>query len=352
MRWLLGAALWLASCAPVAKAQTSPPGADDRAEQLSPASFELHVFDVGTGLSLLVSGEDFTLLYDAGSNDDRAREQDEDRPSDRHDRRDNRVLAYLDLVLHEPKLDHVFASHPHRDHIGLLGDVLTHYEVASFWDSGLAADTEGYRALMDTLAASSARAHHGGADFRAGEQIPLGRRAEATVLSVRPDAKDPNDASIVLRLDLGGQRILLMGDATGGERADPEQPPAKRSVEAQLLQLPAQQLAAEILVVGHHGSKTSSRGAFLDKVRPKLAIISSGPMPYGRVVLPDQEVLDALQERGAQILRTDDDDEACRSNPAKVGKDADGSPGGCSAFSVRLRDAEPRRIVTRGPLAD
>lgn len=333
-------ALLLLSCA--AQLDTARgserPREQPRAE--APASFELRVFDVGTGLSLLVTGEDFSLLYDAGSNDDRGLEA------------SNRVLAYLELALDETKLDHVFVSHPHRDHIGLLPDVLTRYEVAHFWDSGLVAESEVYRKLMTTLEGTSALVHHGGADFVSGQEIPLGRRASAKVLSVRPQATEANDASIVLRLDLGGQRVLLMGDATGGERANPEQPPAKRSVEAELARLPAQELASEVLVVGHHGSKTSSRGAFLDKVHPRLAIISSGPMPYGRVVLPDAEVIEALEKRGAEVLRTDEHDDACRQRSEKVGQDADGSPGGCSAFTIRLGDDDPRRAVTRGPLTD
>lgn len=338
-RGFLAGALLLASCAP--QLREAPPGEVPRSEEPEePASYDLHVFDVGTGLSLLVTGEDFSLLYDAGSNDDRGVEE------------SNRVLAYLGLSLAEPRLDHVFVSHPHRDHIGLLPDVLTRYEVANYWDSGLVVDTDVYKNLMTTLEGSSAVTHHGGADFLTGQEIPLGRRASAKVLSVRPGARDANDASIVLRLDLGGQRILLMGDATGGERANPEEPPAKRSVEAELVGLPAKELASEVLVVGHHGSKTSSRRAFLDKVRPKLAIISSGPMPYGRVVLPDAEVVDALVKSGAEVLRTDEEDEACRKNPEKVGTDADGSPGGCTAFTIRLNDQDPRRVVSRSPLSD
>jgi hypothetical protein len=67
-------------------------------------SFTLDVVDVGTGLGLLLRGQDFTLVYDAGSNDDLARGP------------GNRFQAYLAAVV--PTLtviDHMVLSHPHRD---------------------------------------------------------------------------------------------------------------------------------------------------------------------------------------------------------------------------------------------
>lgn len=89
------------------------------------------------------------------------------------------------------------------------------------------------------------------------------------------------------------------------------------------------------LVVGHHGSMTSSRRAFLDAVGASTFIISSGPHPYSSVVLPDPEVIAELQSRG-QLFRTDTDDEDCEANPAKIGPDADESPGGCSNVVVGI----------------
>jgi competence protein ComEC len=62
-------------------------------------------------------------------------------------------------------------------------------------------------------------------------------------------------------------------------------------------------------VVGHHGSKTSSRQAFLNAVGASTFIVSAGPTKYGTVVLPDQEVIDELTPRG-QVFRTDVNDAA------------------------------------------
>ncbi len=356
--WIGLAVIALAACggsAPIERA------AETRAPTESPP-FALTMLDVGTGLSILVRGEDFTLLYDAGSNDDRRTGQ------------GDRAVAYLEALLgpsgprscaareganDEPErtIDHVMLSHPHRDHVSFLPDVLGCFAVKNAWDSGRDSDTDAYAAFLDAarrepgLVLHSGRGSGSTAPVREGDRIALGRAATATILSIRPDAKDVNDASIVVRLDLGRRSVLLTGDATGGERRDPPAPPQRGSVEADLLARHRGELRVDVLQVGHHGSKTSSRAAFLDAVSPTIALVSSGPMPYGHVVLPDEEIVRALASRGARVLRTDVDDEACRSAPEKVGPDADGAPGGCSAITLDF-DRASHLSVRDGPRSD
>jgi competence protein ComEC len=145
---------------------------------------------------------------------------------------------------------------------------------------------------------------------------------------------NPNNNSLVMRLDLGPVRVLFMGDAEGGERANWEDgTPEAGTIEATLLACCPSEIDSDVLIVGHHGSKTSSRTAFLDAVSASTFVVSSGPTKYGSVVLPDPEVIAALTARGA-VLRTDLDDSACRTSSEKVGDDADGRAGGCS--NIRL----------------
>jgi competence protein ComEC len=89
--------------------------------------------------------------------------------------------------------------------------------------------------------------------------------------------------------------MLLPGDAEGGVRASPQTAPSEHSIERNLLDCCSDALRANILVVGHHGSITSSRTAFLDAVGANTFIVSSGPTKYGSVTLPDSEIITELQ---------------------------------------------------------
>jgi beta-lactamase superfamily II metal-dependent hydrolase len=114
-------------------------------------TYELHAIDVGTGLSLLIRGPDFNVLYDAGSNDDTA-------TGDK-----NRTLAYL-KTLDPPitSLDHVILSHPHRDHVELMPDVMTKLKPHEVWNSGAYNDTCGYRNFLLAIAADPSVQYHTG----------------------------------------------------------------------------------------------------------------------------------------------------------------------------------------------
>lgn len=316
-------------------------------------TFTVDVVDVGTGLGIIVRGVDFTLVYDGGSNDDLARGA------------DNRMLAFLREVAPELRvIDHLVLSHPHRDHVELLPDLFDAYEVRRVWDSGRLHDICGYRAFIAAIRDEPGITYHSAAqDYgrRAYAFEPkncYGQQLGAEVIEIPHDSRideypvrlgpaasmtflyadagshsSPNENSLVARLDLGTSRLLFMGDAEAGSRQDPAAPPAARSVEGVLLACCAADLAADVLVVGHHGSKTSSRGAFLDAVGASVFIVSAGPMRYGSVVLPDPEVIAELTLRGA-VFRTDLNDDVCRTMISKIGRPADGRPGGCD--NVRL----------------
>lgn len=102
---------------------------------------------------------------------------------------------------------------------------------------------------------------------------------------------------------MGGYSFLLTGDANGKRRDGPDQP---SDVEALLLQLESRlpgALKADVLKVPHHGSETASTSAFLDKVRPRFAIISASTNHH----LPRPTTLARYNALGAIVLRTDQD---------------------------------------------
>ena len=320
-------------------------------------SFTVDVVDVGTGLAVLVRGQDFTLVYDAGSNDDQALGD------------SNRMLAFIREVAPTlTTIDHVILSHPHTDHVLLLPDLFANYEVRHVWDSGRVNDVCGYRAFIEAVRTEPAVAYHtavqnggtrpysftekqcaGGSGKLPAVTFPvslstiidnlpvqLGTAASMTMLYADGGNHGSfNENSLVVRLDLGPRRILLMGDAEAGGRQSPSVPPTASSVEGTLLACCLQGLAADVLIVGHHASRTSSRTAFLNGVMASTFVVSSGPMKYQTVVLPDADVIAELSLRG-QLFRTDVTDAACRTATNKIGPDADDRPGGCTNIRVSV----------------
>lgn len=333
-------------------------------------AFELHAIDVGTGLSVLVRGADFALLYDAGSNDDMARGT------------DNRTLAYI-KTLQPPlqKLDHVVLSHPHRDHVELLPDVVAELKPGEVWNSGAYNDICGYRNFLLAIAADPSVKYHTATQDLGDEQIVMGPKncygdsqpqqtvtlshagritndkvalgQSASMTFLYADGSNHsgryNENSLVVRLDLGSRRVLLMGDAEAGGRQPPTSEPTSSSIEGKLLTCCAPELKADVIVVGHHGSKTSSRKKSLNAVAASIFIVSAGPTKYATVVLPDAEIVAELETRG-QVFRTDLEDDACLASSDKVGPDDDGKPGGCDNVFVTISangvvTAEYRRVA-------
>ncbi|MGH7340376.1 MAG: ComEC/Rec2 family competence protein, partial [Candidatus Rokuibacteriota bacterium] len=115
-----------------------------------------------------------------------------------------------------------------------------------------------------------------------------------TVLAPAPgwadSLRDPNEASVVVRVRVGTFRMIFTGDAEARE-------------EDWLVANARDLLRADVLKVGHHGSSTSSTASFLDAVRPRLALISVGAGNMYRH--PSAAVVRALGAAGAVTLRTD-----------------------------------------------
>ncbi len=180
-------------------------------------------------------------------------------------------------------------SHAHADHIGGAASIFRALRPAEFWD---AAFTLGSGVYAEALRAAKEE----GVTWR---RVHPGDSMRVDGIAVRflaPDSAwtaslgDPNEASTIALVEYGTSRFLLMGDA---ERAE----------ERWLVDHAREELHADVLKVGHHGSSTSSTDEFLSVVRPSLAVISVGADNlYGH---PSADVLASLNRVGAHTVRTD-----------------------------------------------
>ncbi len=185
-------------------------------------------------------------------------------------------------------------THPHPDHFGGLVTGLARVEVGELWDSGqgeLEAIGGGYQTLLDAARARGVPVRR--PESLCGTRTMGGVRVEvlAPCPSFSPD-RGPNDNSFVIRLTYGRRAILLVGDAEQEE-------------ERILLATAPDALKADVLKVGHHGSRTSSTPAFVAAVGPSEAVISAGRRNhFGH---PSPQTLATLQRAGCRVWRTDQD---------------------------------------------
>ena len=180
-------------------------------------------------------------------------------------------------------------SHPHADHVGGAASTFAALHPARFLDPGYVGTSPPYLAAL----AEASRDHIPWQRVRPGDSLVVD---EVVLTALAPDSawvaglSDANLASTVLLVRIGRVRILLTGDAKSPE-------------EEWLLARDPALLAADILKVAHHGSRTSTSPAFLAAVHPRLALVSVGAHnAYG---LPNAEVLQRLHDAGAEVLRTD-----------------------------------------------
>ncbi|MGB7925815.1 MAG: ComEC/Rec2 family competence protein [Pyrinomonadaceae bacterium] len=221
------------------------------------------------------------------------------------------------------KLDYFIATHAHPDHLGGADEVLKATSISTVVDSGIppptaasddAATTKGkgkaapvkkpagelptvksYQEFLEVVKQNGAQYEKA----EPGKTYDLGGGAQLTILApiephftreqMKGGGNEPNANSVVVRLDYGDFSMLLPGDA-------------ETQTEDRMLNKDVN-MGAKILKVAHHGSKYATSENFIKRVKPEVAIISTGE--WNRYGHPAQSVLDRLKAAGVKVYRTD-----------------------------------------------
>lgn len=236
------------------------------APALSGVQMRLTVIDVGQGLSVLVETRRHTLLYDTGP------------AFGPHSDAGARVVLPVLRRRGHYRLDRLVISHDDLDHTGGAASVLAGVAVEDVLGAR-PAGLEVPPGLRWTPCRAGQAWHWDGWDFRM--LYPDGES---------DGALGDNDRSCVLRISRGDNAVLLPGDL-------------ERAGEAALLaSAPPETLAAEVLVLGHHGSRTSTSPRFLAAVRPRWALVSAGYRNAFRH--PSPKVIARLEQAGIRWRST------------------------------------------------
>ena len=239
--------------------------------QRSDSELSVHFLDVGQADSILVILPDRrVMLVDGGNN--------ADGPV---------VVKYLERTGIK-RIHYLVGTHPHEDHIGGLDDVIEAFEVEKVYMPRVAHNTRTYEDVLTAIKARNLKV----TPARAGLIVLDDPGLQIEFLAPgSSDYKDLNQYSAVIKITYINCSILLTGDA--GFESEEEMIASGADLEA------------DVLKVGHHGSRYSTSEEFLEAVSPVYAVISCGKdNDYGH---PHEETISRLAGQAARILRTDRD---------------------------------------------
>ncbi|HPN67259.1 MAG TPA: MBL fold metallo-hydrolase [bacterium] len=230
------------------------------------------VLDVGQGESTLIQDQHTQILIDAGP--------------------DQSILSGLaqSLPAHDQTIELIILSHSHDDHYQGFNYLFSRYHIKQAIINGIADQNPDYQNFLSFLTQQRVNIHYA----QAGQQIKLN---DITIDLLFPfsslqgqTTEEPNNTSIAVKITSPQISAIITGDL-------------HQEIENQLVEHYHSDLQADILVVGHHGSKTSTGDLFLTTVHPQTVIIPVGL--DNKFNHPSPETIDKLIQKNIEIKRTD-----------------------------------------------
>ena len=265
-------------------ATTSAPLSGSPMGALPTGKLRITLLDVGQGDAILLEDGQRKVMVDVGDNK-------KDKLGYGGSVALKMALAKAGVQEGVDKINTVIISHHHGDHLGNIKWLAGKYKVSNIYDNAMPNPSNAVSQWLNTELRAG---HYHNRVLKAGDKVDLGKGYYFEVLAPgdflsKQDKARFNNTSIVMKLHYGQFTMLFTGDA-------------EAPVEDYLQQKYGSALKADVLKVGHHGSKTSSIYKFISKVQPQYALISCGNREiYNH---PNKNVVGSLQHLGAKVLTT------------------------------------------------
>lgn len=265
-------------------ATTSAPSSGSPTGGLPTGKLRITLLDVGQGDAILLEDGQRKVMVDVGDNK-------KDKLGYGGSVALKMALAKAGVQEGVDKINTVIISHHHGDHLGNIKWLAGKYKVSNIYDNAMPNPSNAVSQWLNTELRAG---HYHNRVLKAGDKVDLGKGYYFEVLAPgdflsKQDKARFNNTSIVMKLHYGQFTMLFTGDA-------------EAPVEDYLQQKYGSALKADVLKVGHHGSKTSSIYKFISKVQPQYALISCGNREiYNH---PNKNVVGSLQHLGAKVLTT------------------------------------------------
>ncbi len=226
---------------------------------------KVHYLDVGQGDSIFIElPNNETMLIDAAES-----------------YQSENIINYLKNLNYQ-KIDYVIGTHPHTDHIGGLKDIINTFEIGKIYMPKVVSTTKTYESLLMAIKDKNLKIN----TAKAGTSIIDTNALKINILAPNNSTyTELNNYSVVTKITYGTTKFLFMGDA-------------EKLSENEI----KEDVTADVIKIGHHGSNTSSSIDFIKKVNAKYGIISVGL--NNKYNLPKEEIITNWENSGTKIYLT------------------------------------------------